>query len=44
MPLGYLQTIVQLASQREDLGAAFTEWLRDFVSSLPAENAEGRKA
>ena len=41
MPLGYLQAIVQLAVKREDLGPAFPAWLRDFVSSLPAENAEG---
>jgi UTP--glucose-1-phosphate uridylyltransferase len=32
MPLGYLQTIVQLAVQRDDLGPAFREWLREFVS------------
>lgn len=36
MPLGYLQTIVQLASQREDLGPAFSQWLREFVGSMPA--------
>src|SRR5688572_1224320 len=28
LPLGYLQTIVQLASQRDDIGHAFTQWLR----------------
>jgi UTP--glucose-1-phosphate uridylyltransferase len=32
MPLGYLQAVVQLACQREDLGAAFSEWLSDFVN------------
>jgi UTP--glucose-1-phosphate uridylyltransferase len=35
MPLGYLQTVVQIASQREDLGPAFTEWLREYVNTLP---------
>jgi UTP--glucose-1-phosphate uridylyltransferase len=30
-PLGYLQTVVQLACQRADLGPAFREWLVDFV-------------
>jgi UTP--glucose-1-phosphate uridylyltransferase len=32
MPLGYLQAVVQLASQREDLGAEFRAWLGEFVS------------
>jgi UTP--glucose-1-phosphate uridylyltransferase len=31
MPLGYLQTVVRLACQREDMGPAFREWLVDFV-------------
>jgi UTP--glucose-1-phosphate uridylyltransferase len=31
MPLGYLQAVVQLATKRDDLGPAFSEWLRDFV-------------
>jgi UTP--glucose-1-phosphate uridylyltransferase len=31
MPLGYLQAVVQIACQREDLGAAFRSWLTDFV-------------
>jgi UTP--glucose-1-phosphate uridylyltransferase len=31
MPLGYLQTVVQLACKREDVGPAFREWLADFV-------------
>lgn len=30
-PLGYLQAVVQLACQREDLGAAFRGWLTEFV-------------
>ncbi|RKR88688.1 UDP-glucose pyrophosphorylase [Micromonospora pisi] len=33
MPLGYLQAVVQLASQRDDLGAEFRQWLADFVGS-----------
>lgn len=37
MPLGYLQAVVQIASQREDLGPAFTSWLRDFVAGSPVE-------
>jgi UTP--glucose-1-phosphate uridylyltransferase len=32
MPLGYLQAVVQLACQREDLGAEFRAWLGDFVT------------
>ncbi|MER7275598.1 UTP--glucose-1-phosphate uridylyltransferase [Dactylosporangium sp. NPDC000244] len=31
MPLGYLQTVVQLAVQRDDLGNAFSQWLTQFV-------------
>jgi UTP--glucose-1-phosphate uridylyltransferase len=31
LPLGYLQTVVQLAVKREDLGPAFSEWLIDYV-------------
>ncbi|GHJ50388.1 UTP--glucose-1-phosphate uridylyltransferase [Catellatospora sp. TT07R-123] len=34
MPLGYLQAVVQLASQRTDLGPAFREWLKAFVAGL----------
>jgi UTP--glucose-1-phosphate uridylyltransferase len=34
MPLGYLQAVVQLAVKRPDLGAEFSEWLKDFVGSL----------
>ncbi|MFY1675051.1 UTP--glucose-1-phosphate uridylyltransferase [Plantactinospora sp. WMMB334] len=33
MPLGYLQTVVQLACEREDLGAEFRQWLGEFVAS-----------
>ena len=31
LPLGYLQAVVQIASQREDLGPSFVDWLRNFV-------------
>jgi UTP--glucose-1-phosphate uridylyltransferase len=31
MPLGYLQAVVQLACQRDDLGPAFRQWLVDFT-------------
>jgi UTP--glucose-1-phosphate uridylyltransferase len=33
-PLGYLQAVVQLACQRDDVGPPFREWLTDFVGSL----------
>ncbi|ABP53222.1 UTP--glucose-1-phosphate uridylyltransferase [Salinispora tropica] len=33
MPLGYLQTVVQIAAERDDLGAEFREWLADFVNA-----------
>jgi len=33
MPLGYLQTVVQLACEREDFGAEFRQWLGEFVAS-----------
>ncbi|MFD2766828.1 UTP--glucose-1-phosphate uridylyltransferase [Micromonospora eburnea] len=32
MPLGYLQTVVQIAVEREDLGAEFRKWLVEFVN------------
>jgi UTP--glucose-1-phosphate uridylyltransferase len=31
VPLGYLQAVVQLACQREDLGYEFRRWLAEFV-------------
>jgi UTP--glucose-1-phosphate uridylyltransferase len=31
MPLGYLQAVVRLACQHDDLGPAFRSWLADFV-------------
>jgi UTP--glucose-1-phosphate uridylyltransferase len=34
MPLGYLQAVVQIASQRDDLGPAFRDWLTDFVGTF----------
>ncbi|WP_200209576.1 UTP--glucose-1-phosphate uridylyltransferase [Micromonospora coerulea] len=33
MPLGYLQTVVQIAVERDDLGAEFRKWLTEFVNS-----------
>lgn len=32
MPLGYLQTVVQIACDRDDLGAEFRKWLAEFVN------------
>jgi UTP--glucose-1-phosphate uridylyltransferase len=32
MPLGYLQAVVQIASQRDDLGPEFRQWLGEFVA------------
>jgi UTP--glucose-1-phosphate uridylyltransferase len=32
--LSYLQSVVQLASEREDLGPAFKKWLKTFVNTL----------
>jgi UTP--glucose-1-phosphate uridylyltransferase len=31
-PLGYLQTVVQIACQRDDLGQPFLDWLKEFVN------------
>ncbi|MET9302325.1 UTP--glucose-1-phosphate uridylyltransferase [Micromonospora aurantiaca] len=33
MPLGYLQTVVQIAAERDDLGAEFRKWLTEFVNN-----------
>ncbi|WP_212826229.1 UTP--glucose-1-phosphate uridylyltransferase [Polymorphospora rubra] len=33
MPLGYLQAVVQIAVQREDIGPAFREWLGQFAGA-----------
>ena len=35
--LSYLKTIVELASEREDLGEEFTEWLKSFTSKLQTQ-------
>jgi len=35
--LDYLKAIVQLASDREDLGPEFRPWLREFAATLPAD-------
>ncbi len=32
--LGYIQAVVQLACEREDLGPPLTSWLKDFVAGL----------
>ena len=32
--LDYLKAIVQLASEREDLGDAFRPWLQEFVAGF----------
>lgn len=34
MPLGYLQAVVQIACQRDDLGPEFRKWLADFVGTF----------
>ncbi|MEH0820811.1 MULTISPECIES: UTP--glucose-1-phosphate uridylyltransferase [unclassified Micromonospora] len=33
MPLGYLQTVVQIAAERDDIGGEFRKWLAEFVNS-----------
>ena len=37
--MDYLKAVVQLASERDDLGPAMRAFLRDFVAGLPAEGA-----
>jgi len=37
--LDYLKAVVQLASERDDLGPPLRSWLREFVDGLPAEGA-----
>ncbi|HYN92747.1 MAG TPA: UTP--glucose-1-phosphate uridylyltransferase [Pilimelia sp.] len=37
MPLGYLQAVVQLATQRAEWGPEFLAWLREFVASPAGE-------
>jgi len=34
LPLGYLQAVVELACQRDDLGPAFRAWLTNFVATV----------
>jgi UTP--glucose-1-phosphate uridylyltransferase len=33
MPLGYLQTVIQIACQRDDIGAELRQWLGEFVQA-----------
>jgi UTP--glucose-1-phosphate uridylyltransferase len=37
--LDYLKAVVQLASERDDLGPPMRAFLREFVAGLPAEGA-----
>jgi UTP--glucose-1-phosphate uridylyltransferase len=37
--LDYLKAVVRLASERDDLGPSFTDFLRKFVAELPSEGA-----
>jgi UTP--glucose-1-phosphate uridylyltransferase len=37
--LDYLKAVVRLAAERDDLGPSFTDFLREFVTELPAEGA-----
>ena len=37
--LDYLKAVVQLASERDDLGPGFRAWLAEFVADLPAAGA-----
>ena len=39
--LDYLKAVVQIASERDDLGPAFRDWLRDFVAHLDAGTGPG---
>jgi UTP--glucose-1-phosphate uridylyltransferase len=39
LPLGYLQTVVQVACGRDDIGPAFRQWLAEFVAA-PRDNGE----
>jgi UTP--glucose-1-phosphate uridylyltransferase len=45
MPLGYLQAVVRIACQRDDVGPAFREWLGRFVAeSAGLAGADSRSA
>ncbi|MCW2699833.1 MAG: UTP-glucose-phosphate uridylyltransferase [Blastococcus sp.] len=37
--LDYLKAVIQLASERDDLGPPLRAWLQEFVAGLPAEGA-----
>ena len=37
--LDYLKAVIQLASERDDLGPPLRSWLHEFVATLPAEGA-----
>ena len=39
--LDYLNAVVQIASERDDLGPAFRDWLRDYVTHLDAGTGPG---
>ena len=39
--LDYLKAIVQLASDRDDLGPDFRAWLKPFADSLPGSSDDG---
>ena len=41
-PLGYLQAVVQLACQHEELGPVFRQWLADQVAGWTPVTAGGR--
>ena len=43
LPLGYLQAVVQLAAQRDDLGPAFQAWLRNYVTNELVANTQARR-
>jgi len=34
-PLGYVQAVVQMTLRQNDIGEAFGDWLKDYVSRLP---------
>jgi UTP--glucose-1-phosphate uridylyltransferase len=41
--LDYLKAIVQLASDRDDLGPDFRDWLKPFAASLPGSSDDGEQ-
>jgi UTP--glucose-1-phosphate uridylyltransferase len=40
MPIGYLQTIVQIAATRRDIGPAFRQWLTEYVQKDLPQSSE----